>query len=195
MAAKATTARSMVASVCTTGMDIQAPSARVTAGFSKALVAAIRPKGGKWQCYAVLMALCVPGHALDLIAIGHREAVNALRRQADRDDALTRIIGDLRHAAQATDGGGPVARLFQSLHQLDCTWTATGTMHDDWGTKLSWLRLSAGCFGHMLCCSQRRMFTRHIPKDRHDLGFHGQAGPGHLRLQLAPAHQRAPHAH
>jgi hypothetical protein len=171
MAEKAKTARSLVASMCTTGTDVQTPSARVIVNFNKSLLAALRPRGNKWVSYAIMMALCVPGHALDLAAIAQREVFAALRRQASRDHALARLIADLRHSAQAVHGGGPVARLFQTLQQLDWRWPDTGTLLDDWGTKISWLNVPPGCFGHMLRCTQRRSFIRRIPKTRHDLGF------------------------
>ena len=141
------------------------------ANFNKSLLAALRPRGKKWLSYAIMMALCVPGHALDLAAITQREVFTALRRQAARDHGLARLIADLRYSAQAVHGGGPVARLFQTLHQLDWRWTDTGTLLDDLGTKISWLNIPPGCFGHILRCSQRRSLIRRIPKTRHDLGF------------------------
>jgi len=66
MTSKAATIRSLIASVCTTGTDIQAPSLKTTLAFNKSLFAALRPKGRAWMSYWVSMAVCFPGHAIAL---------------------------------------------------------------------------------------------------------------------------------
>ena len=118
MEAKARQARSLAASVCTTGADIQAPSVKAKTAYNHALLAAIRPKGNKWVSFWALMAVCVPGHALELDAIMQREVLVAVRRQARRDPALDVMIKTLRDHVQRLVGGGAVGRLVQTLEQL-----------------------------------------------------------------------------
>ena len=172
MAAKAATIRSLIATVCTTGTDIQAPSVRTTLAFNKSLFAALRPKGRAWMSYWTAMAVCFPGHAIDLLAVTQREALLSVRRQARRERRLHEQIVVLRRAAQSPHGGGPVSWLFQTLQQLHWHWPSPGILQDDWGTTLHWLSDPPGCFGHMLRASQRLAFLRKKNNpNRHDLGF------------------------
>ena len=106
MLTKARHARSLAASVCTTGTDIQAPSGPVKTAYNHALKAAIRPKGNKWVEFWTLMAVCVPGHALEIDAITQRESFLGLRRQVNRDGTLCGLAQQLQHQVQTLFGGG-----------------------------------------------------------------------------------------
>ena len=85
MMTKARQARSLAASVCTAGTDIQAPSTEAKTPYNNALLSAIRPKGHTRVNFWTLMAVCVPGHALELDATTPRETLLAVRRQVSRD--------------------------------------------------------------------------------------------------------------
>ena len=177
MDVKAETARTLVACSCATGTDVQAPSTNCVRDSAQSTFAAIRPYGRVWVCNPVKLAVCVAGHALDLLAITQRDVILAVRRQARRDARLHPKIAYLREAAQSLLGGGPVGRLFQALDQLQWTWPALGTLRDDWGSTLNWLSEPAGAITHMLRAPQRRPFLRRMPPAR------GRAaGRRHLRL-------------
>ena len=62
-ASKAKQARSLAASVCPTGTDLQMPSTKARDGYNRALLAALRPKGNTWISFCTLKAVCLPGHA------------------------------------------------------------------------------------------------------------------------------------
>ena len=64
------------------------------------------------------MAVCVPGHALELDAILQREVLLAVRRQTNRDLDVAAMVRTLRDHVQTLVGGGPVGRLVQTLKQL-----------------------------------------------------------------------------
>ena len=116
------------------------------------------------------MAICVPGHALELEAITQRETLVSLRRQVNRDPDLCAKATQLRDHVQHQHGGGPIGRLVQTLSQLNWSWPSFGVLLDDWGTRISWLRVPQGCLLHMLRASQRRAFLRKIQPSRYDLG-------------------------
>ena len=111
MEAKARQARSLAASVCTTGTDVQAPSTAAEMAYNQALLAAIRPKGNNWVNFWSLMDVCVPGHALELDAITQRETLISLRRQVNRDPDLCAKATQPRDAVQHGHGGGRAGRV------------------------------------------------------------------------------------
>ena len=99
MMAKARQARSLAASVCAAGTDIQAPSTKANISCDKALLSAPRPKGHTRVKFRTLMAVCAPGHALEVDAITQREALLAVRRQVSRDSQLRACAETLRRHA------------------------------------------------------------------------------------------------
>ena len=125
-----------------------------------------------------MLAVCVPGHALELDAITQRESLLAVRRQVNRDHTLRHQASELRYRVQTLHGGGPVGRLFQVLDQLRWTWPSFRTVLDDWGTPIPWLSLPQGAFMHLVRASQKRAFLWKIPATRHDLGHLRQVPQG-----------------
>ena len=158
MDVKAKTARSLVASARPTGTDIKAPSPHQCGAYNKAVFAAIRPKGRAWLSYCVMLAVCIPGHALEITSIIHRETFLAVRRQVRRDVSLHPKIEYLRQPVQSLFGGGPVGRLWQSIHQLQWRWPSLGVRRNDWGATFKWLWMPVGTSTPMLRASQRRAF-------------------------------------
>ena len=78
-----------------------------------------------------VVAIGVPGHALELDAISQRAALLGLWRQVNRDRSLAAKAQATRDHAQLFQGGGLVRRVWPTIAQLDWRWPSLGAIFDD----------------------------------------------------------------